>query len=179
MNLLGRARIERAVFAYASWLEAHGVPRRRRRDLRRELRANLFDAAESRGAREAVEALGNLRAMAAEVGTPDATQPRWSAGVAFAVAAFVLVSLVGLLASVWWVDGVRAADPEASVSGSLLLFPGSEVSHETISDGFSFEAKLGVLPFVSMVVVFVLVARPWRLVSGRSRDAGSSRPARA
>ena len=37
MNLLDRSRIERAVFTYDSWLEAHGVRVKRRRDLRREL----------------------------------------------------------------------------------------------------------------------------------------------
>lgn len=159
MNLLDRSRIERAVFTYDSWLEAHGVRAKRRRDLRRELRANLFDAADQHGARQAVEALGSLRSMASEVAASDATHPRWSAGAVAAATAFAAVSVLGFLAGAWWVDGARAVGPNESVSGSLFLFPGSMVEYRSIAgEGFSFEVGIGPGPFVIAGLAFVLVA---------------------
>jgi len=175
VNLIDRSRIERAVFTYDSWLEAHGVRTKRRRDLRRELRANLFDATDEQGARQAVEALGSLRSMASEAGGADGTHPRWSAGAVAAVMAFGLVSALGLLAGVWWADGARAVGPNQAVSGSLSLFPGSMVGYESLADeGFSFEVSLGPAPFVVAALAFVLMSRPWRLLTKRAERPSES-----
>lgn len=54
MNILDRARIVGATVSYDLWLELAGVPGRRRRDLRRELRANLRDATALVGSHTAV-----------------------------------------------------------------------------------------------------------------------------
>lgn len=45
MRASDRLRVENAVFSYSFWLDLRGIAGRRRRDLRRELRANLQDAA--------------------------------------------------------------------------------------------------------------------------------------
>jgi hypothetical protein len=66
MSLLDRMWIGRAVVGYDFWLEARGVAGRRRRDLRRELRANLSEAALDVGAREAVRRVGSPRVLALE-----------------------------------------------------------------------------------------------------------------
>jgi len=54
VNILDRARIVGATVSYDLWLELAGVPGRRRRDLRRELRANLRDATALVGSHTAV-----------------------------------------------------------------------------------------------------------------------------
>ena len=65
MNILDRARIVGATPSYDLWLDLAGVPGRRRRELGRELRANLGDAAALVGSRKAVRNLGSIREMAA------------------------------------------------------------------------------------------------------------------
>jgi hypothetical protein len=170
VNLLDRARIERAVFAYGSHLEAHGIAGKRRRELRRELRANLFAAASDQGARAAVDSLGSLRGMAAEAGDPDPTRPVWSVAATRGVAVYAVLSVLGFLAGVWWAGGARAADPSATVTGPLLFFPGSEVTYDpaTAGGGMAFEIGVGWGPTVVALAVFVVVSRPWRLATRRS-----------
>jgi hypothetical protein len=165
MNVLDRVRIERAVLAYDFWLDLRGTPRRRRRDLRRELRSNLCDAAARTGVRAAIAALGSTRQMARESGAEDRTRPRWVSGLnAAAVTLFITVNL-GFFAAFAWFDGARAADPTEAVSGSITFFPGSTLTYTRATDGFS----LGWLPFAAMLLVFLVVARPWRLLTtGRS-----------
>ena len=68
MNVLDRARIVGATLSYDLWLDFAGVPGRRRRDLRRELRANLGAATALVGSRDAIRGLGSTREMA---GTED------------------------------------------------------------------------------------------------------------
>jgi hypothetical protein len=65
MNVNDRLRVERAVQSYDWWLSWHTTRARRRRELRGELRANLFAAAgQPGGARAAVTGLGNIRQLA-------------------------------------------------------------------------------------------------------------------
>lgn len=65
VNIVDRARIIGATVSYVLWLDLADVPGQRRRDLRRELRANLGDATALVGSREAVQNLGSTRKMAA------------------------------------------------------------------------------------------------------------------
>lgn len=81
MTVRDRVRIERAVQSYDWWLDLRGAPRRRRRELRTELRSNLRDATAHVGSRAAVSGLGSTRQMAAEVVPEDPTRPRWTAGL--------------------------------------------------------------------------------------------------
>lgn len=161
MNLLDRARIEKAVQSYDFWLDLRGAPWRRRRGLRRELRANLLAAAEHIGSREAVDRVGSTRLMAAEALPLRAERPRWSTGFAVALVAAAVVVLVELLAALAWVDGVIAADPRSSVSGTMTLFPASSLSYTEVESGFAFAIAPGWLGPVVGVVLFILVARPW------------------
>jgi hypothetical protein len=170
MTVRDRARIEWAVLSYDWWLDLRGTPRRRRRDLRAELRSNLRDASARGGSRAAVAALGGTRRMAADAVPVDRTRPRWTAGLQAGVAALALAVLLALLSGLAWADGVMAADPGTPVRGSITLLPGSSMEYAPAADGFSVSAGVGWLPLVLGVLVFCAVARPWRAVSGRRRD---------
>jgi hypothetical protein len=173
MNVLDRARIERAVLAYDWWLDLRGTPWRRRRDLRAELRGNLREAAARGGSRAAVAGLGSIRQMAAEAGTGDRTRPRWTAGIHSGVTALALTLLGALLAASAWADGVMSADPATPTSGSVTLLPGSSMEYAPLGDGFAVSAGVGWLPVAVGLVVFVAVARPWRAISGHRGDVAA------
>lgn len=169
MNVLDRGRIGRAVNSYDMWLDLRGVPGRRRRGLRRELRANLGDAAERVGAREAVRALGSPRRMAAEVSPADPHRPHWKIGLWAGSAALILVLLAELFAALAWADGAAAAETGKPVSGSMTLFPGSELTYDSAGGGVSLSLGFGWLCLAVGLLAFVIAARPWRIFS-RSCD---------
>ncbi|MCW2701620.1 MAG: hypothetical protein JWQ45_3155 [Blastococcus sp.] len=170
MNVLDRIRIERAVLSYDWWLDLRGTPRRRRRDLRGELRANLREAAACSGSKAAVAGLGSTRQMATDASAEDPTRPRWTVGVHSGLAALVLTMFAAFLAGLAWADGVMSADPDEPVRGSVTLLPGSSMGYEPLADGFAVSASVGWLPVAVGVLVFVLAARPWRAL-GRRRSA--------
>ena len=175
MNVLDRARLEVAVQRYDWWLALRGAPGRRRRELRRELRANLADAAAGQGSRAAVSALGSTRTMAAEALPVDLTNPRWSAGAAAGAVAVAAVLLVELWAALGWLDGVVAAGPSRGagpVAGSLTLFPGSSLEYARAGSGFSLAFEPGWLCLVAGLLGFLAVARPWRALRGRALPSG-------
>lgn len=172
MNLLDRARIEWAVQSYGQWLDLRGAAGRRRRALRRELRVNLLDAAHDTSAAEAVLALGSRRRMAAEAVPPNATRPRWYAAANWGLLALGVLLLVEGLCGLAWMDGVMAADKASAASGSITLFPGSDLVYEPRpGGGFAMSFAFGWLPLAVGLLTFIVVARPWRLVTGRrARD---------
>ena len=172
MNVLDRVRTERAVLSYDWWLDLRGTPWRRRRDLRRELRANLRDAAAHTGAQAAVAALGSTRQMAADAALEDPTWPRWTVGLYSGITALMLTLFAALLAGLAWADGVMSADPERPVRGSVTLLPGSSMEYAPLDNGFSISAGVGWLPVAVGLLVFVVVARPWRVVRRSSVPAG-------
>ena len=172
MNLLDRARLERAVWSYSFWLDLRFVTWRRRRQLRAELRANLRDAAERTDAQTAVSGLGSIRRMAADAVPFDDSRPRWYAGLQAALITLVVVTALQMSAMLAWLDGVRAAGPDAdrTVTGSLTLFPGSSMQFEQQGRGFGITFQPGWGALVVAALVLVVVARPWRLWTRRARD---------
>jgi hypothetical protein len=164
MNVIDRARVSWATFSYDLWLELRGVPGRRRRDLRRELRSNLGDATAAVGSRNAVRALGNMRQMAAAAADEsDPTRPRWTIGFVVGLAALAVSWTTGIFAALSWLDGVIAAEPDGQVSGAMTFFPGSSLIYEPLAEGFSFTMNLGWVCFLIGLIAFVLAARPWRV----------------
>lgn len=172
MTILARLRIERAVQSYDLWLDLQGAPGRRRRELRRELRANLTDAAATLGARTAVRNLGSIRAMALGALPQDPARARWSVGAVAGVGASALVAVAVLLSGLAWIEGATAVDPRASVSGGLPWFPGSELAYAPVGSGIAVELGLGWAPLAAFALTFVLVAQPWRSLRPR-RTAGA------
>lgn len=171
MNILDRARIERAVWSYNFWLDVRGVPRRRRRNLRRELRANLHDSAHRNGAADAVLALGGTRRMAGKAGALDPRRPHWNAGASAGLVAFAIVLVVELLVVFGWLDGAMATGSHSTVRGSLTLFPGSSLAWTEEGTGATMELSPGWACLAVGLVVFVAVARPWLLLTARSKTS--------
>ncbi|MGQ0574400.1 MAG: hypothetical protein ACT4RN_09370 [Pseudonocardia sp.] len=95
--------------------------------------------------------------------------PRWAGGLSAALLAMVVVLVVEMQVAFGWFDGVRAADPDATVTGTLFFFPGSAVEYAAGPAGGGYGWQPGWLCLVAALVVGVLVARPWRL--GRRRAA--------
>lgn len=167
MKLLDRARVERAVQSYDLWLDLRGAAGRRRRELRRELRSNLTEAAAEVGAREAVDRLGSTRAMAVEAHPRLEHRPRWSVGLLAGLLTLAVVVLGEVFSALAWTDGVLAAAPERAVSGSLAFFPGSSLEYVPDVAGFSITLAFGWLAPAAGAVVFLVVARAWRSLPGR------------
>jgi hypothetical protein len=162
-SVADRLRLDLAVLRYDAWLDLRGgVGRRRRRELREELRANLVDAAAQVGSREAVRRLGPLRTLAAEAvgGTRPVGRPAWTRGLLFAAYAFGAVLVLELLAVVWWIGGADASGAP-TVRGSLALFPGSVVEYSQSADGFALEIQPGWLILATTALAFVAASRPW------------------
>ena len=166
MNVLDRARVEWAIRSYDWWLDLRGANGRRRRELRRELRANLMDAAQHVGARDAVRALGGTQQMAVEAIPADRARPRWSVGISAGLVAAAATLLVQFLTALAWLDGVLAAGPDGRVSGSITLHPGSSLQYAPQASGFSMTFSPGWSALVVGLLVLVAVARPWRLRTG-------------
>ena len=157
-----RVRIGATVLRYDFWLEMRGVGRRRCRDLREELRANLDDAAERIGTAQAVKALGSLRQMSAATATANgpARSPRWSTGANSAAGVLLVGALAELIAIASWTSAAEASGA-GRVEGSLPLFPGSLASWERLDGGFSIGLEPGWLVIAAVAVAFVLGSRPW------------------
>ena len=161
-----RLRLGLAVLRYDAWLDLRGgVGRRRRRELREELRANLADASARVGSREAVRRLGPLRVLAAETagGTRPGGLPAWSRGVLSAACAFAAVLLLELLATMWWVGAAHDSGAPV-VRGSLMLFPGSALEYGRLADGVAVEFHPGWLVLAAAAAAFTVASRPWLLI---------------
>jgi len=165
MNVIDRARIMGATVSYDLWLDFAGMPGRRRRDLRRELRANLEEATALVGSSNAVRGLGGTREMAAAASVPDAARPRWTVGFAVGISFLGLALIAELLAALSWFDGVIAATPESRVTGTLTFFPGSSLTYSPSASSFGISIGFGWVCFFVAFVAFVLTAQPWRLLA--------------
>ena len=162
---MDRLRIAIAVVTYDTWLSFHGVRGRRRRDLCEELRANVWDAATRGGARQALDAVGPLRVLARESVGPRGPRPNWLAGLFVALVALELTLAAQFMLMTVWVDaaaGVGGAarggldSPRTRDDGVLHL--GRRPGGDERRDGVRSCAARG------GVAVFLVVARPWRLV---------------
>lgn len=170
MNILDRARIVGATLSYDLWLDFAGVPGLRRRDLRRELLANLGDATTLVGSRKAVRGLGSIREMAMAAHAPNSTRPRWTVGFTAGVSLVALTLIAELLAALSWFDGAMAAAAETRVTGEMTFFPGSSLTYSPSASGFSVSITFGWVCLLVGFIAFVLAAQPWRLFR---RHAGS------
>ncbi len=172
MNILDRARISWAVARYDFWMDVRGVPGRTRKDLRRELSANLQDAAASHGARSAILALGSPRTMAHSVAEAHAHAVRWAFGAYTALATFVLLQLSWVFSVIGFLDGVEASGVRGrAVTGSPSPW-GGEATAAFGAGGESIQIS-AVMPLsiaVIALVVFVVTAQPWRPLTHRRAD---------
>ena len=164
LSIVERARIGWAGARYAVWLDLHHVPGRVRKDMTGSLKANLTDAARSVGVTEALENVGSLRRLARSEAHDGQLRSPWLAAFAAAFTTFVTATMAFFLLALYYMEGVWDSGITEPVSGGLFPFVGSEVVVENNgAAGFAFELMPGYLPLVLAVVVFIAVARPWRV----------------
>jgi hypothetical protein len=170
MKLRDRIRAESVVQGLSWRLGWAYVPARQQRDIVRELRAGLEEAAGSGDLDEAIERLGSTRELAREYA--DVLQPRvrWLAGVMWAAIAFAAVVWIGIIAALAFAAGLDAA---AVAQGSYDLWPSLAFGDEAFlveerdAQGDVTGASMSLLTpvhLVAMVVAFVVGSRPWRLL---------------
>lgn len=160
---MNRLRVGVAVETYDFWLSLHGASWRRRRDLREELRANLWEAAGKVGGKHAVRSVGSLRRLATD-GIVVRRRPQWGLGVGAALVVLELILAVQFFVAVVWRDAAVAAQV-TRLEGSVSALPGSRLLYQEFpGGGFSLEfTQFGPLPVIAMVVTFLAVSAPWRL----------------
>lgn len=170
MNLIDRARIETAIARYDFWLEMRGVRGSRRRDLRRELRANLTEAGADVGTTRALFGIGSPKELAYAATDTDPSRPRWSQGLIWGAGTLALLIVWLLVTSLNIVQTVEAAGATQPVD--VRPFPWFGTTFTVQSSPGTLEASVSPLwqVFVGPLLVFLIVAQPWRLLR-RGRPA--------
>jgi hypothetical protein len=147
------------------WLDP--MPRRRRRAVLAELRANLDAASADVGLDAALVGLGSPRQLAGQYldGEPQ-PRPRWHQG---AVAAS-LVLAAWVYATLFYTLGMLdALDSTGTASAARGTFLGTRV--EAVSNATEISAAFSGVPWAPLVVVlltFLLVGRAWHAVGRRT-----------
>ncbi|WP_404383313.1 hypothetical protein LL946_18395 [Knoellia locipacati] len=176
MNTIDRLRIESAILRYDFWLEMRGVGGSRRRDLRRELRANLTEAGADVGTTAALFGIGSPKELAYAATDADPSRPRWSQGLMWA-AGTLLVLLVWLaITSLNLVQAVEATGSTQAVDVSP--FPWFGTTFTVQSSPGVLEASISPLwqLLAGPMLAFLLVAQPWRLLRRRRPAALTGAP---
>lgn len=143
------------------WLDP--MPRQRRRQVLRELKANLGAAALEDGMPTAIDELGRPRALARQyLETEPRGRPTWYHGV-FAVAAALVVWLLTLTSYVFGsIDTLLATGLSEPAEISFFGLSISTEAHETtIGATFTGFWWPGL---IILVVIFLLASRIWRLL---------------
>lgn len=173
LTLLDRARIERLVWALDQRL--YDLPRRSRIEKRREVRANLLEAAKDHGAGAALRRIGGSAALAREyLGAEFGDRPHhsWMGATYFAVIAPLFLDFGLGTASNAYAQALTVGRPASSGtftwSGiSYLQSPLTfTVDHGNVTqDGGAWTPGVYVLLFVGTVAC----GRLWRLLPTASR----------
>ncbi|WP_035902832.1 hypothetical protein [Knoellia subterranea] len=167
MSLIDRIRTETAILRYDFWLEMRGVNGPRRRDLRRELRANLSEATADIGATRALFGIGSPKELAYAATETDPSRPRWSQGSIWAGAVFLILALWMALTSLTVIQTAEAAGVASPVSVHPFPWWGTtftaQSSPGTLEAGVTAPWQLIVGPLLT----FLLVAQPWRRLRSR------------
>lgn len=157
---------------YDFWLDFYGTPWKARRQLRKELTANLAEASAEVGWQRARDGLGSIRLLAKEgaEAVRDPRRPAWNSGAGAAVLAFSAIMLAAIFASMAFTDGAMAAGlaDGREVTGAIRMLPGMTASAQGGTSGFVFGMQLSPwLVFGVPAVCFLLASRVWRLATGR------------
>lgn len=165
-----RWRIRRTVRSFNNMI--NDLPGARRREIRRELHANLTASANDVGADEAIRRLGSLRHLAAEYLDAEfgsAPRPSWVSGLRWAMVlayTFLVVLFTGMLS---FGAGLQAGDP-APGTYRWAPFGGLLGDYREIFDhggygGFTLDvSRLMVTYTVVCLVAYVAGGRLWRLL---------------
>ncbi|MEP6855413.1 MAG: hypothetical protein ABJA33_08085 [Pedococcus sp.] len=181
MNLIDQQRIAWAVARYEFWMDNRGVPAKVRRELRRELQANLTEATAHEGSRAAVLAIGSPKALAYAAGEAHEARPRWTFGASVAGLVLATLSYAWMFSLFGFADGVLASGVTGrQVSGTS--FPWGTELAATVQPGETGFGVEGAVPWIIPVLVllaFVLAAQPWRPFTHRRRLSAASTTQRA
>jgi Flp pilus assembly protein TadB len=120
LNMKDRARIEATVHQIDQALGGR-VPRKKRREIRDELRSNLIEAATNVGAAEAIRQLGDLRALVGSYA--EVYRGRWDPRTAFwaVVITYAVLVFLTLVLPQWPITGLAIG---VLILGILSLVPG-------------------------------------------------------
>lgn len=145
------------------WLDP--MPGRRRREVIRDLRANLADAASDVGMRRAIDDLGRPRALArAYVDGEPRRRPIWTVGVLAAGGVLLLAELV-LLGYLGGMTDALLSSGGGTGSGSFF---GVRVTTVGTADEMSWSFVGWSWPItIAALLAFLLGSRGWRLLAPR------------
>ncbi|MFW5470144.1 hypothetical protein ACOCJ4_08880 [Knoellia sp. CPCC 206435] len=178
MTVQDRLRIENALLRYDFWLEMRGVRGSRRRELRRELRANLVEASADVGTTRALFGIGSPKELAHAANDGDPTRPRWSQGAVWASGVFTLVLFSLMFTATAFTAGVEASGVTGeTVRGFVFPWFGIDFAARVEPDGRGFAVGAGgsFVPVVGLpLLTFVVVSKAWRVLSRGDRSAVAS-----
>ncbi len=164
-SIIDRLRIAWLSARYDLWLDLASVPRRDRRDLRSELVANVNDAAAVVGVPSAIANIGSVRRLAKQTALDGELRSAWTAAITAGFSTLVGLTIGFFFLSLYYIDGALDAGSNEVVSSWLFPFFGSMVEVEpATTDGLGFSVSPGPLPFIAGIIVFVVVAKPWRAI---------------
>lgn len=171
MSAWDTVRREILINRYSGWLEYYGVPRAQRRIECADLRANLDQAVAADGYRAAADHLGHPRDLARAVGEGYAAGPRWVLGLYALLAVVVVQGWSLFLTMTSFAAGAEASGVTGrEVSGGAFPWPDATFTYEQTGETLAISVEWPwflVLP----LLVWVLAARPWRLLTRRRRSA--------
>lgn len=149
-----------SLVARVDWTLEGRVPRRRRRQIRDELRASLAAAANELGEEEAIRRLGDLRELTGAYLEAESGRVNVRSGVYAALAVLALLELFGIAMLASFREGVGAAAGDGSASFSLWPYSFEAGRGEGLRAALTiaWPALLG-LPLLA----FLLWGRAWRL----------------
>lgn len=166
-----KARIVWASARYDFWLDLNSVPRRQRRALRAEFKSNLTEASADVGLSAALTNLGGVRRLAAETTQGGRHRSRWLAGWVVALSTFALLLTTFLFLTLYYSEGVLDAGATEPVSSSLFPFFGSSVTVDPSNGDLAVSIQPGPMPLIVSLIVWILVAKPWRNFTNHTSTA--------
>ncbi|HHU09515.1 MAG TPA: hypothetical protein GXZ60_05810 [Intrasporangiaceae bacterium] len=180
MGILTTIRIEDFVQRYDFWLELRGARRRRRKELRRELRANLQAAAADIGASSALLNVGTPKQLAFDATEGEyERRPLWSRAALFAALTFGAMLFALMYTATTFAAGVEAAGVVGQeATGSVFPWPGTVFKARIHPDrgGLAVGASHPWPVLVVPLLVFLLTARPWRLLTRQGASTRTGEP---
>lgn len=170
LSIIDRLRIERAVWTVDTYLS--GLPGRRRRAIRRELRTNLRASAAQAGVVAAIRDLGSLRRLSIDYLNAEYRGGPWPSmlrGIVWVVTVELVLLAVAFAQLAAYADGLVAGDAGPGTyawSGSPLLGTAGEVTIDPTGQVSGLSFSLMLLPLLLiMAIAFIIGSRLWRLIA--------------
>lgn len=166
-----RLRIESAVWTLDNRLQ--DLPRAARIEKRRELRANLLDAAADVGTKEALRRVGSIRRLASEYVAAQygrwTPRPHWMSMVSFLLLGYVAMALLLDVSRSAFIDGALVGDAHLTgvaqwagiqqvLAPLTVTFTDGKVVGAVATTGGAWEPPL----YVGYLVGAALFGRVWR-----------------